>query len=81
MLALANLILLNYLIMKKSGKKSNPGAKNVSLTYKSGQNVIQNNSLSYKKGFYVALALLGGLVLYVFSDFLFMHATCSSIKT
>jgi uncharacterized membrane protein YfhO len=34
----------------------------------------QNNSLSYKKGFYVALALLGGLVLYVFSDFLFIRA-------
>ena len=41
---------------------------------KNTQNVRAKNSLSSKKGFYIALALLGGLALYVFSDFLFLRA-------
>ncbi len=41
---------------------------------KQKNNPVIPDSLDGKKGFYIMLALLGGLVLYVFHDFIFMHA-------
>ncbi|MDR3132487.1 MAG: YfhO family protein [Prevotellaceae bacterium] len=54
-------------------QKPHPGNQRRVAQKSKPQPVIQETPLSSKKGFYILLALLGGLVLFVFHDFLLLN--------
>ncbi|MDR1984786.1 MAG: YfhO family protein [Prevotellaceae bacterium] len=54
-------------------QKKRPANKQPVIQKKKPQPVVQEPPRSSKKGFYILLALLGGLILFVFHDFLFLN--------